>query len=183
MEKRGGGYGLELSACAGWHLRRRVFVRAHFAVPAPPIMANIKGKGCFSFTTRHGSAHQVLGMVLAGRAVELHPEFCRQAVDTGLTEAERKFFEKARQLDNLDSDEEEDPGDEVAEFTNEIKLDKHDEEYLWRDKYQARKPRFFNRVFTGFEWNTYNRTHYDRDNPPPKMVQGQCVVNTPARVP
>jgi hypothetical protein len=117
-------------------------------------------------------------MVLAGRAVELHPEFCRQAVDTGLSEAERKFFEKARQLDNLDSDEEEDPGDEVAEFANEIKLDKHDEEYLWRDKYQARKPRFFNRVFTGFEWNTYNRTHYDRDNPPPKMVQGQCVVNT-----
>ena len=111
-------------------------------------------------------------MVLAGRAVELHPEFCRQAVDTGLTEAERKFFQKARQLDNLDSDEEEDAGDEVAEFSNEIQLDKHDEEYLWRDKYQPRKPRFFNRVFTGFEWNTYNRTHYDRDNPPPKMVQG-----------
>jgi hypothetical protein len=34
------------------------------------------------------------------------------------------------------------------------------------------KPRFFNRVKTGFEWNKYNQTHYDHDNPPPKIVQG-----------
>lgn len=46
------------------------------------------------------------------------------------------------------------------------------EAYLWADKYRPRKPRFFNRVHTGFEWNKYNRTHYDVDNPPPKMVQG-----------
>ena len=24
----------------------------------------------------------------------------------------------------------------------------------------------------GYEWNKYNQTHYDHDNPPPKMVQG-----------
>jgi hypothetical protein len=24
----------------------------------------------------------------------------------------------------------------------------------------------------GFEWNKYNQTHYDVDNPPPKIVQG-----------
>ena len=24
----------------------------------------------------------------------------------------------------------------------------------------------------GFEWNKYNQTHYDVDNPPPKVVQG-----------
>ena len=24
----------------------------------------------------------------------------------------------------------------------------------------------------GFEWNKYNQTHYDIDNPPPKIVQG-----------
>jgi len=47
-----------------------------------------------------------------------------------------------------------------------------DDDMLWRDKYKPRKPRFFNRVFTGYEWNGYNRTHYDHDNPPPKMVQG-----------
>ncbi|KPI94495.1 Uncharacterized protein C19orf29 [Papilio xuthus] len=27
-------------------------------------------------------------------------------------------------------------------------------------------------VHTGFEWNKYNQTHYDMDNPPPKIVQG-----------
>ena len=24
----------------------------------------------------------------------------------------------------------------------------------------------------GYEWNKYNQTHYDHDNPPPKIVQG-----------
>ena len=24
----------------------------------------------------------------------------------------------------------------------------------------------------GYEWNKYNQTHYDTDNPPPKVVQG-----------
>lgn len=24
----------------------------------------------------------------------------------------------------------------------------------------------------GFEWNKYNLTHYDKDNPPPKVIQG-----------
>jgi hypothetical protein len=28
------------------------------------------------------------------------------------------------------------------------------------------------RVHTGYEWNKYNQTHYDHDNPPPKIVQG-----------
>ncbi|EGF81611.1 hypothetical protein BATDEDRAFT_87661 [Batrachochytrium dendrobatidis JAM81] len=44
--------------------------------------------------------------------------------------------------------------------------------YLWQDKYRPRKPRYFNRVHTGYEWNKYNQTHYDHDNPPPKVVQG-----------
>lgn len=42
----------------------------------------------------------------------------------------------------------------------------------WPDKFRPRKPRYFNRVHTGFEWNKYNQTHYDMDNPPPKIVQG-----------
>ena len=25
---------------------------------------------------------------------------------------------------------------------------------------------------SGYEWNKYNQTHYDSDNPPPKVVQG-----------
>ncbi|OAX85280.1 hypothetical protein ACJ72_00342 [Emergomyces africanus] len=41
----------------------------------------------------------------------------------------------------------------------------------WANKYRPRKPRYFNRVQMGYEWNKYNQTHYDYDNPPPKVVQ------------
>jgi hypothetical protein len=44
--------------------------------------------------------------------------------------------------------------------------------YAYLDKYRTRKPRYFNRVKTGYDWNAYNKTHYDHDNPPPKTVQG-----------
>eukprot|EP01116_Phalansterium_solitarium_P018590 TRINITY_DN4983_c0_g1_i1.p1 TRINITY_DN4983_c0_g1~~TRINITY_DN4983_c0_g1_i1.p1 ORF type:complete len:583 (-),score=244.40 TRINITY_DN4983_c0_g1_i1:35-1783(-) len=44
--------------------------------------------------------------------------------------------------------------------------------YAWSDKYRPRKPKYYNRVHTGYEWNKYNQTHYDQDNPPPKIVQG-----------
>ncbi|KAL9058614.1 MAG: hypothetical protein Q9162_001621 [Coniocarpon cinnabarinum] len=37
---------------------------------------------------------------------------------------------------------------------------------------ELRKPRYFNRVLMGYEWNKYNQTHYDHDHPPPKVVQG-----------
>lgn len=47
-----------------------------------------------------------------------------------------------------------------------------EQSFLWSDKYRPRKPRFLNRVNTGFDWNKYNQTHYDMDNPPPKIVQG-----------
>lgn len=42
----------------------------------------------------------------------------------------------------------------------------------WSTKYRARKPQYFNRVLLGYEWNKYNQTHYDADNPPPRVVQG-----------
>lgn len=60
--------------------------------------------------------------------------------------------------------------DDEAEFSVETRLDP--QVYLWSDKYRPRKPRYFNRVHTGYEWNKYNQTHYDVDNPPPKIVQG-----------
>ncbi|XP_043088297.1 cactin [Puntigrus tetrazona] len=61
-------------------------------------------------------------------------------------------------------------GGDEAQFSVEMPLT--GKMYLWADKYRPRKPRFFNRVHTGFEWNKYNQTHYDSDNPPPKIVQG-----------
>jgi hypothetical protein len=42
----------------------------------------------------------------------------------------------------------------------------------WSHLYRPRKPKYFNRVVKGYEWNKYNQTHYDHDNPPPKVVQG-----------
>ena len=60
------------------------------------------------------------------------------------------------------------PGEESV-FSVESSLE---QSYEWSDKYRPRKPRYFNRVHTGFEWNKYNQTHYDVDNPPPKVVQG-----------
>ncbi|GBP55435.1 Cactin [Eumeta japonica] len=61
-------------------------------------------------------------------------------------------------------------GADEAQFSVEHALP--EQPCLWADKYRPRKPRYFNRVHTGFEWNKYNQTHYDMDNPPPKIVQG-----------
>ncbi|BEI81227.1 hypothetical protein CcaverHIS002_0203870 [Cutaneotrichosporon cavernicola] len=44
--------------------------------------------------------------------------------------------------------------------------------YDWGDKYRPRKPRYYNRIHTGFEWTSYNKGHYDKENPPPKIVMG-----------
>ena len=62
-------------------------------------------------------------------------------------------------------------------FTGEVEIGGGEGEdlsqlYWWHNKYKPRKPRYFNRVHTGYEWNKYNSTHYDHDNPPPKTVQG-----------
>uniref|UniRef100_A0A7S4IFX2 Splicing factor Cactin n=1 Tax=Vannella robusta TaxID=1487602 RepID=A0A7S4IFX2_9EUKA len=56
------------------------------------------------------------------------------------------------------------------EFASEVDLKKR--EYSWNDLHRPRKPKYYNRVKTGFEWNKYNQTHYDVDNPPPKIIQG-----------
>ena len=55
-------------------------------------------------------------------------------------------------------------------FDDDVRL--VEQAYHWESKYEARKPRYFNRVHTGYEWNRYNQTHYDANNPPPKVVQG-----------
>ncbi len=51
--------------------------------------------------------------------------------------------------------------------------------FWWHEKHKPRRPKYFNRVHTGYEWNKYNQTHYDHDNPPPKTVQ---VRNGPSRI-
>lgn len=44
--------------------------------------------------------------------------------------------------------------------------------YPWAHKHKPRKPRYFNRVQMGYDWNKYNQTHYDHDNPPPRVIHG-----------
>ncbi|MBW0465114.1 hypothetical protein O181_004829 [Austropuccinia psidii MF-1] len=61
-------------------------------------------------------------------------------------------------------------GEEEEMFELEAEMGR--QSYSWEDKYRPRKPRYFNKVHTGYEWNKYNQTHYDTDNPPPKVVQG-----------
>ncbi|CRG93099.1 cactin homolog, putative [Plasmodium gallinaceum] len=36
----------------------------------------------------------------------------------------------------------------------------------------TRKPLYFNRIKTSFDWNKYNKTHYDYENTPPKYICG-----------
>lgn len=67
----------------------------------------------------------------------------------------------ARSMGNDDGD---------ATFGGEVDL--QSQVYWWHEKYKPRKPKYFNRVHTGFDWTKYNKTHYDSDNPPPKMVVG-----------
>uniref|UniRef100_A0A8C9EIL3 Splicing factor Cactin n=1 Tax=Pavo cristatus TaxID=9049 RepID=A0A8C9EIL3_PAVCR len=83
-----------------------------------------------------------------------------QVTGNATESADDIFFRKAK----------EGMGADEAQFSVEMPLT--GKAYLWADKYRPRKPRFFNRVHTGFEWNKYNQTHYDFDNPPPKIVQG-----------
>ncbi|KAG4921987.1 hypothetical protein JHK82_050943 [Glycine max] len=59
-----------------------------------------------------------------------------------------------------------------AVFGSSVEVDLGSQVYWWHDKYKPRKPKYFNRVDTRYKWNKYNQTHYDHDNPPPKIVQG-----------
>eukprot|EP00349_Pseudokeronopsis_sp_Brazil_P010820 CAMPEP_0202977022 /NCGR_PEP_ID=MMETSP1396-20130829/82658_1 /ASSEMBLY_ACC=CAM_ASM_000872 /TAXON_ID= /ORGANISM="Pseudokeronopsis sp., Strain Brazil" /LENGTH=66 /DNA_ID=CAMNT_0049715433 /DNA_START=331 /DNA_END=527 /DNA_ORIENTATION=- len=58
--------------------------------------------------------------------------------------------------------------DEI-EFTDVVQTNITNKKEEWQDRYEPRKPRFYNTVQTGYEWNKYNQTHYDLDNPPPKV--------------
>lgn len=63
-------------------------------------------------------------------------------------------------------------GDLEEELGLDGEIELQSKSYSWQDRYRPRKPRYFNRVKSGYDWNRFNQTHYDRDNPPPKVVQG-----------
>ncbi|KNC48231.1 uncharacterized protein AMSG_04462 [Thecamonas trahens ATCC 50062] len=43
---------------------------------------------------------------------------------------------------------------------------------MWDDKTKPRKPLYFARVISGYRWTSWARAHFDKDNPPPRQVQG-----------
>lgn len=97
--------------------------------------------------------------------VGIHPPGTQRfstAVNEDFSQATKALYERevAR---GVDEDEEIFTGEETVAGTAKPQ---------WADKYRPRKPRYFNRVQMGYEWNKYNQTHYDHDNPPPKVVQG-----------
>jgi hypothetical protein len=63
-------------------------------------------------------------------------------------------------------------GQEEGDATFGGEVDIKSQVYWWHEKYKPRKPKYFNRIHTGFDWTKYNKAHYEIDNPPPKMVQG-----------
>lgn len=75
-------------------------------------------------------------------------------------EAERYYREVAeREKRELGSDESE---EEFGDLEQDLDLElPAPAKYDWNDRYRPRKPRFFNRVHTGFEWTRYNQTHYE----------------------
>ena len=107
-----------------------------------------------------------------------------QVLGTGSVkpDEEEEFEKKAREKiaigeEELSEDEDNEPKtasasakSEKEASTQEVQLEM--QSYSWSDKYRPRKPRYYNRVHTGYDWNQYNKKHYDIDNPPPKTVQG-----------
>jgi hypothetical protein len=102
-----------------------------------------------------------------------------QVLGTGSVkpDEEEEFEKKAREkiaIGEEELSEEEDLSKKTRapkeSSTQEVQLEM--QSYSWSDKYRPRKPRYYNRVHTGYDWNQYNKKHYDIDNPPPKTVQG-----------
>ncbi|OLY82672.1 Cactin [Smittium mucronatum] len=105
-------------------------------------------------------------ILLKKRLQILKFEFITKKVEKSSTE--EKDLSLAKELYLLEASK--GLGSEEAVFSSEALIEPKD--YLWQDKYKPRKPRYFNRVHAGYEWNKYNQTHYDFDNPPPKVVMG-----------
>jgi hypothetical protein len=100
----------------------------------------------------------------------------REAMGTSFFEGERVD----KDIEDRDEDEDVAPiGEELGKEDGDVEEGMRDGEvtvnkrfYHWHDKFRPRKPRYVNKVRTGWDWNKYNQTHYDKDNPPPRTIQG-----------
>ncbi|RMZ98856.1 cactin [Brachionus plicatilis] len=91
---------------------------------------------------------------------------------SGKPSIEDEFERKLHESMNYEPSEDDLKNSDFPESKSEADEVKIEQKYSWSDKYRPRKPRYYNRVHTGYDWNQYNKKHYDMDNPPPKTVQG-----------
>lgn len=85
--------------------------------------------------------------------------------------SEQDFESAAARLYKQEANHDLEEGEEL--FNREADIPKQDPR--WKKKMpgiETIKPKYFNRVHSGFEWNAYNRVHYDEENLPPKVVWG-----------
>lgn len=82
-------------------------------------------------------------------ALEGHQRLIREALASRrVKSAENNFIMKAM-------------GDNDALFGNNDEVIVESQVYWWQDKYLPKKPKYFNRVQTEYEWDIYNHSHYD----------------------
>lgn len=112
----------------------------------------------------------VISQVEDDRRLEIRRSNCSNGSNKPSIEDE--FERKLHESMNYEPSEDDLKGSEASESKSEAGEVKIDQKYSWSDKYRPRKPRYYNRVHTGYDWNQYNKKHYDMDNPPPKTVQG-----------
>ena len=48
-----------------------------------------------------------------------------------------------------------------------------------KDVQGLRKPRYLNRIKTGYEWNKYNQAHYTPEEPPPRRSRATSSTFLP----
>uniref|UniRef100_K3X2U2 Splicing factor Cactin n=1 Tax=Globisporangium ultimum (strain ATCC 200006 / CBS 805.95 / DAOM BR144) TaxID=431595 RepID=K3X2U2_GLOUD len=111
-----------------------------------------------------GKLHDLIEKYDAAAAAGEH----HQQRDSGRV-GDRDESREAMQMERAEAHKELEDMEEKMGMSEEVAIDDVPQ---WSEKYQPRKPRYFNRVKTGYDWNKYNQTHYDHDNPPPKVVQG-----------
>jgi hypothetical protein len=121
------------------------------------LLSQLKSEGVIDANEKYKPAHSKEGKQhTSNSSTNIHTE---NTVEDYLAE-----MEKDLDYSNDDS--------EIKMIASDEVFLPHDTTYWWHDKYRPRKPRYFNRVKTGWERNKYNLTHYDHDNPPPKVIQG-----------
>ena len=103
---------------------------------------------------------------------EFHEYFLSQQIEGRSIRAifEEKQLEEEKKKKEEEKDQNTEMTDEVVQGEN----DYRDEVALQPcgDPLKTHKPKYNVREKTGFEWNSYNKKHYDEHNPPPLMTQG-----------